>query len=171
MSSSGRTSVLAFSHGESACEELEVILRTQRLSIPFYRLPTYSYLHRAQWLNYPSRAKIHGAPTCKRCIVVVGHRNRWALLSLRRSKKRLGRNSRITLVCCNGCPKDQNWYRSSLALGAFLYAYGSAGTNSTHRANQRAFQKFGIIPRMLVNATRRSLEVGELSRPQLRAVS
>ncbi|EDR13677.1 uncharacterized protein LACBIDRAFT_230911, partial [Laccaria bicolor S238N-H82] len=45
-----------------------------------------------------------------------------------------------------------------LALGAFLYAYGSAGTNSTYRANQRAFQKFGIIPRMLVNATRRSLE-------------
>lgn len=42
--------------------------------------------------------------------------------------------------------------------GAFLYAYGSAGTNSTYHANQRAFQKFGIIPRMLVNATRRSLE-------------
>jgi len=60
---------------------------------------------------------------------------------------------------------------SSLALGAFLYAYGSAGTNSTYRANQRAFQKFGIIPRMLVNATHRSLEVSELSRPQLRVVS
>lgn len=42
--------------------------------------------------------------------------------------------------------------------GAFLYAYGSAGIGSTYRANQRAFQKFGIIPRMLVNATHRSLE-------------
>jgi len=42
---------------------------------------------------------------------------------------------------------------------AFMYAYGSAGTNSTHRANLRAFQKFGIIPRMLVNNTFRSLEV------------
>jgi isopentenyl diphosphate isomerase/L-lactate dehydrogenase-like FMN-dependent dehydrogenase len=58
--------------------------------------------------------------------------------------------------------------RSSLALGAFLYAYGSAGTNSTYHANQRAFQKFGIIPRMLVNATRRSLEVRRL---QFRVVS
>ncbi|KDR82554.1 hypothetical protein GALMADRAFT_237926 [Galerina marginata CBS 339.88] len=42
--------------------------------------------------------------------------------------------------------------------GAFMYAGGSAGTNSTYRANLRAFEKWGIIPRMLVNATRRSLE-------------
>ncbi|KAF8158432.1 oxidoreductase [Crassisporium funariophilum] len=42
--------------------------------------------------------------------------------------------------------------------GAFMYAGGSAGTNSTYRANLRAFEKFGIIPRMLVNATKRSLE-------------
>lgn len=43
--------------------------------------------------------------------------------------------------------------------GAFMYAGGSAGTNSTYRANLRAFEKFGIIPRMLVNATNRNLEV------------
>ncbi|KAF5315223.1 hypothetical protein D9619_007250 [Psilocybe cf. subviscida] len=42
--------------------------------------------------------------------------------------------------------------------GAFMYAGGSAGTNSTYRANLRAFEKFGIIPRMLVNATNRNLE-------------
>jgi len=41
---------------------------------------------------------------------------------------------------------------------AFWYAGGSAGTNSTYRANLRAFDKYGIIPRMLVNASRRSLE-------------
>ena len=44
-------------------------------------------------------------------------------------------------------------------LGAFMYAGGSAGTNSTYRANRQAFEKYGIIPRMLVNATTRSLEV------------
>jgi len=42
--------------------------------------------------------------------------------------------------------------------GAFMYAGGSAGTNLTYRANLRAFEKWGIIPRMLVNATQRSLE-------------
>jgi len=42
--------------------------------------------------------------------------------------------------------------------GAFMYAGGSAGTNSTFRANLRAFDKYGIIPRMLVNANQRSLE-------------
>ena len=40
-----------------------------------------------------------------------------------------------------------------------MYAGGSAGTNSTYRANLRAFNKYGIIPRMLVNANQRSLEV------------
>lgn len=43
--------------------------------------------------------------------------------------------------------------------GAFLYVNGSAGTSATYRANRRAFEKFGIIPRMLVNATERNLEV------------
>ncbi|KAJ3518175.1 hypothetical protein NLJ89_g19 [Agrocybe chaxingu] len=42
--------------------------------------------------------------------------------------------------------------------GAFMYAGGSAGSNSTYRANVAQFAKWGIIPRMLVNATRRSLE-------------
>lgn len=46
--------------------------------------------------------------------------------------------------------------------GAFMYAGGSAGTNSTYRANLRAFDKYGIIPRMLVNANQRSLEVCRL---------
>ncbi|KAJ7068999.1 FMN-dependent dehydrogenase [Mycena belliarum] len=39
-----------------------------------------------------------------------------------------------------------------------MYAGGSAGTNSTYRANLRAFEKFRIVPRMLVNATVRNLE-------------
>lgn len=47
----------------------------------------------------------------------------------------------------------------SSTTGAFLYCYGSAGTNSTYRHNLRAFQKYAIIPRMLVNATVRNLEV------------
>lgn len=42
--------------------------------------------------------------------------------------------------------------------GAFDYAGGSAGTNSTYAANQRAFAKWGIIPRMLRNASDRTLE-------------
>ncbi|KAJ7465021.1 oxidoreductase [Mycena latifolia] len=42
--------------------------------------------------------------------------------------------------------------------GAFMYAGGSAGTNSTYRANLRAFEKYRIVPRMLVNATFRNLE-------------
>ncbi|KAJ7158350.1 oxidoreductase [Mycena crocata] len=42
--------------------------------------------------------------------------------------------------------------------GAFMYAGGSAGTNSTCRGNLRAFNKYAIIPRMLVDATMRSLE-------------
>ncbi|TRM67374.1 FMN-dependent dehydrogenase [Schizophyllum amplum] len=44
---------------------------------------------------------------------------------------------------------------------AFWYAYGSAGTGGTCDANLRAFTKFAIVPRMLVNASppNRSLEV------------
>ncbi|KAF7324063.1 Fmn dependent [Mycena kentingensis (nom. inval.)] len=42
--------------------------------------------------------------------------------------------------------------------GAFMYAGGSAGTNSTYRANARAFEKYRIVPRMLVDATTRNLE-------------
>ncbi|KAJ6584367.1 oxidoreductase [Mycena capillaripes] len=42
--------------------------------------------------------------------------------------------------------------------GAFMYAGGSAGTNSTCRANLRAFEKYRIVPRMLVDATTRNLE-------------
>ncbi|KAJ7364488.1 oxidoreductase [Mycena albidolilacea] len=42
--------------------------------------------------------------------------------------------------------------------GAFMFAAGSAGTNSTCLANLRAFEKYRIIPRVLVDATTRSLE-------------
>jgi lactate 2-monooxygenase len=40
-----------------------------------------------------------------------------------------------------------------------MYAGGSAGTNTTYRSNLEAFKKWGIIPRMLVNATTTNLEV------------
>lgn len=40
-----------------------------------------------------------------------------------------------------------------------MYAGGSAGINSTYHANLRAFEKYRIVPRMLVDATTRSLEV------------
>ncbi|KAJ6624361.1 oxidoreductase [Mycena sp. CBHHK59/15] len=42
--------------------------------------------------------------------------------------------------------------------GAFMYAGGSAGTFSTYRANLRAFEKYRIVPRMLVDATVRNLD-------------
>ncbi|KAJ7812003.1 oxidoreductase [Mycena olivaceomarginata] len=42
--------------------------------------------------------------------------------------------------------------------GAFMYAGGSAGTSSTYHANLAAFEKYRIVPRMLVDATTRSLE-------------
>ncbi|KAF8635988.1 hypothetical protein AX15_000151 [Amanita polypyramis BW_CC] len=43
--------------------------------------------------------------------------------------------------------------------GSFHYAYGSAGCNSTTRNNLRAFEKYAIIPHMLVDANKRSFEV------------
>ncbi|KAJ7119838.1 oxidoreductase [Mycena epipterygia] len=42
--------------------------------------------------------------------------------------------------------------------GVFGYAGGSAGTNSTYRVNLRAFEKYRIVPRMLVDATIRNLD-------------
>ncbi|KAJ6554963.1 oxidoreductase [Mycena vulgaris] len=42
--------------------------------------------------------------------------------------------------------------------GAFMYAGGSAGIYSTYRVNLRAFEKYRIVPRMLVDATIRTLE-------------
>ena len=46
-----------------------------------------------------------------------------------------------------------------MKTGAFDYAGGSCGINSTDRVNKQAFSKWGIIPRMLRNATDRTLEV------------
>jgi lactate 2-monooxygenase len=40
-----------------------------------------------------------------------------------------------------------------------MYVNGSAGSNSTYRANLRAFEKYSIVPRMLRDATSRNLEV------------
>ncbi|KAJ7505860.1 oxidoreductase [Mycena galericulata] len=42
--------------------------------------------------------------------------------------------------------------------GAFMYAGGSAGTYSTYRVNLRAFERYRIVPRMLVDATVRNIE-------------
>ncbi|KXN80613.1 hypothetical protein AN958_09423 [Leucoagaricus sp. SymC.cos] len=43
--------------------------------------------------------------------------------------------------------------------GAFMYAGGNAGTHQTYRANRRAFERYGIIPRMLVDSTFRDIRV------------
>ncbi|KAF5360733.1 hypothetical protein D9756_005106 [Leucocoprinus leucothites] len=43
--------------------------------------------------------------------------------------------------------------------GAFMYAAGNAGTHQTYRANRRAFEKYSIIPRMLVESTFRDIRV------------
>ncbi|KAK0446749.1 FMN-dependent alpha-hydroxy acid dehydrogenase [Armillaria borealis] len=42
---------------------------------------------------------------------------------------------------------------------AFLYVFGSAGSCSTDRANKKAFEKWSFIPKMLVDASDRTLEV------------
>ncbi|KAJ7205172.1 oxidoreductase [Mycena pura] len=42
--------------------------------------------------------------------------------------------------------------------GNFMYAGGSAGTNSTYSANLRAFERYRLVPRMLVDASTRSIE-------------
>jgi lactate 2-monooxygenase len=52
---------------------------------------------------------------------------------------------------------------NSDAVDAFGYTFGSAGTSSTYRDNLKAFKRYKIVPRMLVNATVRSLEVGNNS--------
>ncbi|KAG7444945.1 FMN-dependent alpha-hydroxy acid dehydrogenase [Guyanagaster necrorhizus] len=41
---------------------------------------------------------------------------------------------------------------------AFLYVFGSAGSCSTDRANKKAFEKWCFIPKMLVDASDRTLE-------------
>ncbi|KIJ54360.1 hypothetical protein M422DRAFT_153646 [Sphaerobolus stellatus SS14] len=43
-------------------------------------------------------------------------------------------------------------------LGAYWYVAGSAGSDSTHHANRAAFDKWKIVPRMLVDATQRTIE-------------
>ena len=40
-----------------------------------------------------------------------------------------------------------------------MYAGGSAGANATYHANRNGLDKYAIIPRMLVNANNRSLDV------------
>ncbi|KAH8835931.1 oxidoreductase [Flagelloscypha sp. PMI_526] len=42
--------------------------------------------------------------------------------------------------------------------GSFMYAGGSAGTNKTYENNLKAFSKYGIKPKMLVDAVTRSIE-------------
>ncbi|EPQ54842.1 FMN-dependent alpha-hydroxy acid dehydrogenase [Gloeophyllum trabeum ATCC 11539] len=43
-------------------------------------------------------------------------------------------------------------------LDAYMYIFGSAGTSSTHHANRKAFDRWRLVPRMLRDATERSLE-------------
>ncbi len=46
-----------------------------------------------------------------------------------------------------------------------MYAGGNAGTHQTYRANRKAFEKYGIIPRMLVDAGIRDLRVSKIPIP------
>ena len=43
-----------------------------------------------------------------------------------------------------------------------MYTFGSAGTCSTDLANKRAFERYQLVPRMLVDATNRSIEASAL---------
>ena len=46
-----------------------------------------------------------------------------------------------------------------LPTAAYMYTFGSAGTCLTDVANKKALENWKIVPRMLVGATNRSLEV------------
>lgn len=41
-----------------------------------------------------------------------------------------------------------------------MYTFGSAGTWATDAANKKALENWKIVPRMLIGATNRKLEVG-----------
>lgn len=43
-----------------------------------------------------------------------------------------------------------------------MYTFGSAGTRSTDMANKKALEKYKLVPRMLVEATSRSIEASIL---------
>ena len=45
------------------------------------------------------------------------------------------------------------------SIAAFMYTFGSAGSNRTYRNNLEALERWQIIPRMLRDATDRNLEV------------
>ncbi|KAF8308546.1 FMN-dependent alpha-hydroxy acid dehydrogenase [Clavulina sp. PMI_390] len=47
--------------------------------------------------------------------------------------------------------------------GAFGYVFGSAGLGTTNKANRDAFERWRIIPRMMVDASERDLSVRALS--------
>lgn len=49
--------------------------------------------------------------------------------------------------------------RSKVPAENFGYVYGSASSEKTHLANLAAFDRYRLRPRMLVNATRRDMEV------------
>ena len=49
-----------------------------------------------------------------------------------------------------------------------MHAAGSAGTQSTCRANLSAFEKYGIIPRMMLTPSNRTLEVRWLLKHQIK---
>lgn len=49
--------------------------------------------------------------------------------------------------------------RAKVPLPNFNYVYASAGTGSTCAANTEAFDRYRLRPRMLVNATRRKLDI------------
>ena len=46
-----------------------------------------------------------------------------------------------------------------LSAAAYMYTFGSAGTWATDVANKKALESWKIVPRMLVDATNRKLEV------------
>lgn len=49
--------------------------------------------------------------------------------------------------------------RLLVSAAAYMYTFGSAGTCSTDLANKKSFENWKIIPRMLIGATNRILEV------------
>ena len=102
----------------------------------------------------------------------VAARRRWDPSILTRSRRlhaNSWRTTRVRRVPLSSVRPVVEWIlecSSSVDFqGAAGYLFGNAGTGQTHRANRRAFERWEIVPRMLRDASQRSLEVRPIQFP------
>lgn len=82
--------------------------------------------------------------------------NKWTTYKLKIYQDRKGPQPLGTVVFEEIRAKAEEILKDNRA--AWLYVHGSAGISATDKNNTRAFEKYAIIPRMLVDTTARSLE-------------